>query len=128
MGVRFGSGHLVVVMVLTAAACGSDEPAAPPGIFFPTVPIGDAYPAALMEGILEEQAGCLFVARSQIRETKRCKLGAWRTRDGSAFGTRETRPDQAREGEANVVTRSGSALTCGSRKIAGRRGLTGQYA
>ena len=87
MGVRFGSGHLVVVMALTAAACGSNEPAAPPGIFSPTVPIGDAYPAALMEGILEEQAGWLFVTRSQIRETKRRKLGAWRTRDGSAFGT-----------------------------------------
>ena len=61
MDVRSIRVSLVVVVALTAAGCGSGEPAAPPGIFFPTVPIGDAYPAALMEGVLEEQAGCLFV-------------------------------------------------------------------
>ena len=61
MDVRSIRVSLVVVMALTVAVCGSDEPAALPGIFFPTVPNGDAYPAALMEGVLEEQAGCLYV-------------------------------------------------------------------
>jgi len=53
---------VLLAMALMVAACGSDEPAAPAGIFFPTVPIGQDYPAALMEGVLEERAGCLFVA------------------------------------------------------------------
>ena len=57
-----GRHRRVVVMALTVAACGPDEPAAPAGIFFPTVPIGDEYPAGDMEGVLEERDGCLFVS------------------------------------------------------------------
>jgi hypothetical protein len=53
---------LVLLLALTLPACGVDEPASPPGLFFPTVPIGDSYPAALIEGVLEERSGCLFVA------------------------------------------------------------------
>jgi hypothetical protein len=40
---------------------------APDGVFFPTVPIGDAYPAGEIEGVLELQSGCLFVARPEDR-------------------------------------------------------------
>ena len=52
----------LALSLLIVPACGADEPTAPPGIFFPTVPIGDAYPAALIEGVLEERSGCLYVA------------------------------------------------------------------
>lgn len=31
-------------------------------VFFPTVPRAEAYPAALIEGVLEERSGCLFVS------------------------------------------------------------------
>lgn len=65
MDVRSIRGSLVLLMAITVPACGPDEPVAPPGIFFPTVPIGDAYPSALMEGVLEERAGCLFVTADQ---------------------------------------------------------------
>jgi hypothetical protein len=43
-----------------AAACGSDSATAPEGIFFPTVPLEDAYPAALMDGVLHVRSGCVF--------------------------------------------------------------------
>lgn len=36
--------------------------ASPPGIFFPTVPIGDEYPSGLMEGVLEVRSGCVFIS------------------------------------------------------------------
>ena len=65
MDVRLIRGSLVLLMAISVPACGPDEPAAPPGIFFPTVPIGDAYPTALMEGVLEERAGCLVVTAHQ---------------------------------------------------------------
>jgi hypothetical protein len=57
---------LAVAGVLILAGCGrhsgSNAPPSTAPIFFPTVPISDAYPAALIEGRLEERSGCLFVA------------------------------------------------------------------
>jgi hypothetical protein len=53
---------LGLVFAFAGAACAGHEPIAPPGIFFPTVPIGDAYPAALMEGMLDVRSGCVFVS------------------------------------------------------------------
>jgi hypothetical protein len=51
-----------VLLAVAATACAADESSAPPRIFFPTAPIGDAYPAALMAGVLEVRSGCIFVA------------------------------------------------------------------
>ena len=65
MDVRSIRGSLLVLMAFTVLACGSDEPAAHPGLFFPTVPIGDEYPAGDMEGVLEEQDDCLFISAPQ---------------------------------------------------------------
>jgi hypothetical protein len=56
-----------LIPLLMLSACGSAESAAPEGIFFPTVPIGDAYPAGEIEGTLEMRFGCLFVTRPENR-------------------------------------------------------------
>lgn len=53
------------MLVISVPACSPDKPSAPPGIFFPRVPTRDVYPSALMEGVLEERAGCLFVTSDQ---------------------------------------------------------------
>ena len=58
---------LVLVLALTACVCAEDRSAAPPGFFFPTVPIGDEYPAALTDGVLEVRSGCVFIAAHEDR-------------------------------------------------------------
>src|SRR2546423_866296 len=58
---------VVLLAGVCAPGCGSDAPAAPPGIFFPTVPIGGAYPLALLSGRLEDRSGCLFAAANNER-------------------------------------------------------------
>lgn len=58
---------VVVTLALTLAACGDAGRVAPPGIFFPTVPIGDEYPAGEIHGALVERSGCLFVERPEDR-------------------------------------------------------------
>ncbi len=61
---------LLLLLALETAACSGargGEAVAPPGIFFPTVPIGDDYPAALIEGTLEVRSGCVFVSRPEDR-------------------------------------------------------------
>ena len=63
----WSSRLLALVLAVTAAACAADRPGAATGIFFPTVPIGDAYPAALMESVLEVRSGCVFVAAHEDR-------------------------------------------------------------
>jgi hypothetical protein len=63
----WSSRLLGLLLAVTAAACAADRPDAPPGIFFPTVPIGDAYPGALMKGMLEVRSGCVFVAAHEDR-------------------------------------------------------------
>lgn len=64
---RWSRRFLGLALSVAAAACAADRPSAPAGVFFPTVPIGDAYPAALMEGVLELRSGCVFVAAHQDR-------------------------------------------------------------
>jgi hypothetical protein len=49
------------------AACSDAGPMAPPGVFFPTVPIEDAYPAAEIEGRLVVEDGCIYVTASGER-------------------------------------------------------------
>lgn len=58
----WSSRLLALVLAVMAAACAADRPGAPTGIFFPTVPIGNAYPSGLMHGVLEVRSGCVFVA------------------------------------------------------------------
>jgi hypothetical protein len=43
----------IVVVTLLLAACSRGIADLPSGVFFPTVPIGDAYPAAQFQGVLE---------------------------------------------------------------------------
>ncbi len=52
---------LVVCLVVATSfvACSRAGPSAPDGLFFPTVPRQDAYPAALFSGQLVERSGCL---------------------------------------------------------------------
>jgi hypothetical protein len=55
---------LVVVTLVVAASlapCSHTGPSAPDGLFFPTIPRQDAYPAALLVGPLAERSGCLVV-------------------------------------------------------------------
>ena len=62
--IRMSAGVLASFLAasLCLAACGgAPGSVAPEGIFFPTVPRQDAYPAALITGaLLEERSGCLF--------------------------------------------------------------------
>ncbi|HEY6567712.1 MAG TPA: hypothetical protein VI341_09360 [Actinomycetota bacterium] len=59
---RLNGCFAAMLLLLAAAGCDSGEPSAPPGIFFPTVPIGDAYPSALIGGVIEARSGCLFIS------------------------------------------------------------------
>jgi hypothetical protein len=52
---------LGIMLAVVTAGCAADGPGSSSGIFFPTVPIGDAYPGALMDGVLEVKSGCVFV-------------------------------------------------------------------
>ncbi len=58
---------LVLLLAFAVPACGTDEPAAPDGIFFPTVPTGNEYPAGEIAGVLELRSGCLFMTRPEDR-------------------------------------------------------------
>lgn len=51
----------IITAALLLAACSSGVSDAPPGVFFATVPIGDAYPGAEFRGSLEVADGCLFL-------------------------------------------------------------------
>ena len=44
----------------TLTACVGDESSPPEGLFFPTVARQEMYPAALLEGRLEQRFGCLL--------------------------------------------------------------------
>jgi hypothetical protein len=91
--VEFPTSRSVVAVM--AAACAADRPGSPPGIFFPTVPIGDAYPSALMEGVLEVRSGCVFVAAHEDR---------WLLLWPEGFTTRYT------DGELEVLDENGEVV------------------
>jgi hypothetical protein len=65
--IRRAIGALSVAIATIAGGCAGYEPSAPKGVFFPTVPIGDAYPAASLTGVLELHSGCVFVAAPEDR-------------------------------------------------------------
>jgi hypothetical protein len=93
-----------LVMLLTSA-CGSTEPVAPDGVFFPTVPIGDAYPAGEIEGVLELQSGCLFVARPEDR---------WLLLWPEGFTARTAEGDiEVLDEEGDLVARAGDHIRLG---------------
>jgi hypothetical protein len=59
MRVRFVSLVVCLVVGTSLVACSRAGPSAPDGLFFPTVPRQDAYPAALLSARLVERSGCL---------------------------------------------------------------------
>jgi hypothetical protein len=59
MRVRSVPVVLGVLVGISLVACSQPSPSAP-GLFFPTVPRQDAYPAALYTGKLVERSGCLM--------------------------------------------------------------------
>ena len=59
MRVRFISLVVCLAVAASLVACSRVGPSAPDGLFFPTVPRQDAYPAALFSGQLVEHSGCL---------------------------------------------------------------------
>src|SRR5207344_67385 len=61
MRVRFVSLVVYLVVASSLVACSGSEPSAPEGLFFPTVPRQDAYPAAMFSGRLVERSGCVLM-------------------------------------------------------------------
>jgi hypothetical protein len=100
---------LVLLVGLAMPACAADAPAAPAGIFFPTVPIGEAYPAALMEGVLEVEDGCVYVANGGERW-----LALWP--EGYTATRSEGRLD-VRDGDGTPVAREGMHVTLGGGEV-----------
>jgi hypothetical protein len=109
---------LSIVIAAAAATCAGEGPAAPPKVFFPTVPIGDAYPAALINGFLEMRTGCVFVTAHGDRSlllwpegyTARLSDGQLQVLDGD--GTivgREGEPVRLGGGETNPLEVGGAA-------------------
>ena len=60
MRVRFSSLVVCLAVVTSFTACTHAQPSAPDGLFFPTVPRQDAYPAALLSGQLVVRSGCVM--------------------------------------------------------------------
>jgi hypothetical protein len=58
-------------MVIMLAEC-SSEPVAPPGIAFPTYEAEGPHPGALLDGTLEVEGGCVYLAKDGERW-----LGLW---------------------------------------------------
>jgi hypothetical protein len=60
-----------IAAVIVLASC-SSEPVAPSGIFFPTYDADGPHPTALLDGTLQAEGGCVFLARDGERW-----LGLW---------------------------------------------------
>jgi hypothetical protein len=61
------------ILALMLGACAHQGAAAPPGIVFPTHPGGSGpYPAALLDGTLEVEDGCVYLTKDGERW-----LGLW---------------------------------------------------
>jgi hypothetical protein len=73
-----------LLTAMTAIGCASD-PSAPRGVFFPTVPVSDSYPTALMRGTLLLDDGCLFVTSGSERWLLLWPEGYTARRDGEAI-------------------------------------------
>ncbi|HJS26859.1 MAG TPA: hypothetical protein VJ913_07025 [Actinomycetota bacterium] len=94
-----------VLLAVTVTACGSSKRAAPDGVFFPTVPLGNAYPAGEIEGEFQVRSGCLFVARPEDRWLLLWSEGfTARTVDGRI---------EVLDDEGHVVAREGERIRFG---------------
>jgi len=100
---------LVLLVGLAMPACAADGSAAPAGIFFPTVPIGEAYPAALMEGVLEVEDGCVYVANGGARWLALWPEGYTAALSGGRL--------EVRDGDGGPVTREGERVTLGGGEV-----------
>lgn len=58
-----GPVRALAVALAAAVACAAPPPPVPPGLVFPrhTLGAGDAMPEALLEGVLREERGCLWL-------------------------------------------------------------------
>jgi hypothetical protein len=61
----------ILAAVIVLAAC-SSEPVAPPGIHFPTYDADGPQPLALLDGTLQVEDGCVYIAKDGERW-----LGLW---------------------------------------------------
>jgi hypothetical protein len=60
---------ILTILLLSVADCSRHATVAPEGLFFPTVPRQDGYPAGILPpgATLEERSGCLFAVTSAER-------------------------------------------------------------
>lgn len=65
-GMEMRARLLILGLALTGAACAGGEAAAPPGIFFATIPSQGSYPSARLEGVLQVRSGCVFISTPEI--------------------------------------------------------------
>jgi hypothetical protein len=108
-------GRIIALMVaggvcLFLAACSDAGPVAPPGVFFPTVPIEDAYPAAEIEGRLVVEDGCIYVTASDERWLLLWPDGYRASRDGRG-GIQVTTDDGSLVGSEGASVRLGGGET-----------------
>jgi len=108
-------GRIPALMVaggvcLFLAACSDAGPVAPPGVFFPTVPIEDAYPAAEIDGRLVVEDGCIYVTASDERWLLLWPDGYRASRDGRG-GIQVTTDDGSLVGSEGASVRLGGGET-----------------
>jgi hypothetical protein len=95
----------ILATAVLLAACSNGVSEAPPGVFFPTVPIGEAYPAAEFRGGLEVVEGCIVLTDGNERW-----LALW------PEGYRAERRDgliHVRDGSDAVIATEGRPLLLG---------------
>ena len=78
-----------VIVGVALSPCGGRNAVAPDGIFFPTVPIGDSYPAGLMEGALQVDDGCVYVVMGDERWLVLWPEGSRATFDGGRLAVHD---------------------------------------
>ena len=103
--VRFISLVVCLMVASSLAACSRAGPSAPDGLFFPTVPRQDAYPAALLSAQLAEHAGCLLAGG------KRGSVLLWP--DGYTAKTGQDGRTQVLDENGMVVGTVGQKVTLG---------------
>lgn len=69
----------LAVALVAAVACAAPPPPVPPGLVFPrhTLGVGDAMPEALLEGVVREERGCLWL-EAETGDVVARTLALWR--------------------------------------------------